>query len=102
MGVSSTSARVGGVAAPVVVLLSVVFESLPLMIFGAVSLIAGFLILLLPETLGKPLPETLEDCEQPETRERSYTGSSEATLAAAQTASIELDSLVQSDEKSAE
>ena len=36
---------------------------LPLNIFGGLSLIAGVLVVLLPETRNKPLPETMEDAE---------------------------------------
>jgi OCT family organic cation transporter-like MFS transporter 4/5 len=34
---------------------------LPLVVFGSVSIIAGLLILLLPETRRRRLPETIED-----------------------------------------
>ncbi len=62
MGVSSTSARVGGVVAPAVVLLSSVFEMLPILIFGITGLIGALCMLPMPETLGRPLPESLDDC----------------------------------------
>merc|ERR1711879_55538 len=65
MGLSSTSARVGGVAAPMVILFSSVSQALPMLIFGTAALLSGLLILLLPETLGKPLPESVEDCIPP-------------------------------------
>jgi len=63
MGMSSTAARVGGIAAPMVVLMSSVFQALPMLIFGVVAFLAGLLILTLPETLGKTAPETVADCE---------------------------------------
>ena len=59
MGLCSLSARIGGVVAPMVVLLP---GSLPMMIFGTAALMAGLLILILPETLGKPLPGKVDDC----------------------------------------
>jgi OCT family organic cation transporter-like MFS transporter 4/5 len=38
-------------------------KSLPLLLFGIVSFIAGMLALLFPETLGARLPDTVEDLE---------------------------------------
>ena len=39
-------------------------KALPLVIFGAASVAAGFLALLLPETLHKELPESIDDGEK--------------------------------------
>jgi OCT family organic cation transporter-like MFS transporter 4/5 len=92
VGASSMFARVGGIVANsllILVKLSIVvhtkstlkisfatiqslhtiqfqgdfWKPLPLLIFGAASLTAGFLALLIPETFGKRLPETMEDGE---------------------------------------
>jgi len=38
-------------------------HSLPLILFAIVSFIAGMLALLLPETLGARLPDTVEELE---------------------------------------
>ena len=38
--------------------------ALPLIIFGGLSVIAGLLSLILPETKGKILPETIADAQQ--------------------------------------
>ncbi|CAL8086657.1 unnamed protein product [Orchesella dallaii] len=64
MGVSSVMARVGGILSDYVILLQEVWKPLPHLIFGGVSLTSGMLALLLPETLGKRLPETMEDSEK--------------------------------------
>ncbi|KAH8332812.1 hypothetical protein KR074_011293 [Drosophila pseudoananassae] len=63
LGASSMIARVGGILAPYLKLLGEIWRPLPLIICGALSLIAGLLSLLLPETLNKPMPETIEDGE---------------------------------------
>ena len=36
---------------------------LPGILFGGLSIGVGLLVFLLPETLGKPLPQTIEDIE---------------------------------------
>jgi OCT family organic cation transporter-like MFS transporter 4/5 len=38
-------------------------QALPLLLFGVVSFVAGMLSLLLPETLGARLPDTVEELE---------------------------------------
>lgn len=63
MGMSSTCARLGGVLAPFIILLADYWRPLPLLIFGAESVIVGLLTLLLPETRGVSLPDTLADGE---------------------------------------
>ncbi|WIA32316.1 hypothetical protein OEZ86_003156 [Tetradesmus obliquus] len=69
MGICSQAARVGAIAAPFMLMLgsslrlvSPVF--LPYLIFGAISCLAGLLVLLLPETLGAAMPETMTDLQQ--------------------------------------
>ncbi|XP_017856298.1 PREDICTED: organic cation transporter protein [Drosophila arizonae] len=63
LGASSMVARVGGILAPYLNLLGEIWRPLPLVICGALSLTAGLLSLLLPETLNKPMPETIADGE---------------------------------------
>ncbi|XP_071956981.1 organic cation transporter protein-like [Antedon mediterranea] len=63
MGTSSMSARVGGILAPIILEIGKIWPPLPLMIFSFMSISAGLLALLLPETLNKELPETIEDGE---------------------------------------
>lgn len=40
------------------------WKPLPLLLFGAASLISGLLSLLIPETFGKRLPDTMQDGER--------------------------------------
>lgn len=63
LGAENEAARVGGIAAPFIVLLgtSLNATSLPFLIFGVTSITAGALIFTLPETLGLPTPDTMKD-----------------------------------------
>ncbi|XP_071955116.1 organic cation transporter protein-like [Antedon mediterranea] len=63
LGLSSTSARVGGVIAPLILELQRVWSPLPYLLFGCLSIAGGFLTLTLPETNGMQLPETLKEGE---------------------------------------
>ncbi|GLH00668.1 Protein of unknown function [Gryllus bimaculatus] len=51
----------GQILAPQLPLLSNYMESLPLILFGSMSVASGILALLLPETQGTKLPDTLEE-----------------------------------------
>ena len=59
VGTAAAVGRLGGIAAPILANLSPI--SLPMTIMGSSSLIGGFLAIFLPETLGMPLPESLDD-----------------------------------------
>jgi len=62
VGASSLCGRIGGIIAPFIAYSSVVWTPLPLIIMGAGALAGGVLVFIfLPETLGKKLPETMED-----------------------------------------
>ncbi|KAK9959795.1 hypothetical protein ABG768_009896 [Culter alburnus] len=69
LGYSSFVGRVGVSLAPLVSLLDEVWLPLPQVLFCSVAIIAGLLVLLLPETHNVRLPETIEDIEK--TRKRS-------------------------------
>uniref|UniRef100_A0A1B0DMI4 Major facilitator superfamily (MFS) profile domain-containing protein n=1 Tax=Phlebotomus papatasi TaxID=29031 RepID=A0A1B0DMI4_PHLPP len=55
--------RIGSIVAPFTVLLGKYFESLEMILFAAVSIPAGALILLAPETLKTTLPDTVQEAE---------------------------------------
>ena len=61
VGLWSTFARIGGMLAPVVADLAVYAPSIPFIIMGSSCCIGGIAALLLPETAGKPLPDTIEE-----------------------------------------
>ena len=62
MGTSSTIARIGGIMAPVLAGLKP--DNLAFFIMGGSALVGGALAVLLPETLGEPLPETMDDVKR--------------------------------------
>ncbi|XP_052860354.1 carcinine transporter [Anopheles cruzii] len=55
---------VASIVAPFVVYLANVSPSLPLIVLGVMGIIGGLLSLMLPETLGHDLPQTLADGEE--------------------------------------
>ncbi|XP_063403879.1 organic cation transporter protein-like isoform X2 [Mytilus trossulus] len=74
MGVSSMCARIGGMLAPQILELNRFWGPLPLILFGGLAIFSGALALLLPETSGKPLPQTMEDVTDPEKRKATEKG----------------------------
>ena len=64
IGMSSMSARIGGIIAPLILIFGDYWQPLPLIVFGSVAVIAGLLVLFLPETKGRTLPETIEEGER--------------------------------------
>lgn len=64
MGVLTVSSRVGGILCPFVVLMGEQNKSLPMFIFACMSFVAALAGLKLPETKGRPMPESMEDLER--------------------------------------
>ncbi|XP_040005641.1 solute carrier family 22 member 6 isoform X2 [Xiphias gladius] len=63
MGWVSMMARVGAMVAPMVLLIGDYIPWLPGLIFGAAPILSGVAAIFLPETLGSPLPDTIQDVE---------------------------------------
>ncbi|XP_022107241.1 solute carrier family 22 member 13-like [Acanthaster planci] len=64
LGLCSVAARIGGILSPIILLLKNSVADLPLILFGSSTVVAGFLALLLPETRGQQLPQTLKEGEE--------------------------------------
>ncbi|XP_023123798.1 solute carrier family 22 member 6 [Amphiprion ocellaris] len=63
MGWVSMMARVGAMVAPMVLLLGDTITWLPGLIYGGAPILSGVAAIFLPETLGSPLPDTIQDVE---------------------------------------
>lgn len=63
MGIVSVAARIGGIISPFVSLLDNVLVGLQFTVLGTLMLVSGLSALLLPETVGQHLPETIEEIE---------------------------------------
>merc|ERR1711892_1357784 len=66
VGSCSVMAKLGGLASPYIALYlpTVASVASPYYVLGSLTLFGGLLALLLPETLGSKLPETMEDVDQ--------------------------------------
>ncbi|KAF5269319.1 hypothetical protein FQR65_LT02621 [Abscondita terminalis] len=73
LGLGAMSARLSGGLTPLISLLDFFNPALPTTIFAAISIVSGFLILFLPETLGCLLPESLQDGETFSVNDTAFT-----------------------------
>lgn len=83
LGICATAARFGGVVAPVITLLGASVAGLEFFAFGFLGITSGLMNLKLPETLNRPLPETVADLmringDSVGRRIRPYSGESES------------------------
>ncbi|XP_063622402.1 organic cation transporter protein-like [Cydia splendana] len=63
LGFSSMVGRIGSITAPLTPALAVYWAGIPSVMFGAMGLLAGLLVLTQPETLGCQMPDTLAEAE---------------------------------------
>lgn len=63
MGWVSMMARIGAMVAPMVLLTGDYIPWLPGLIYGGAPVLSGVAAIFLPETLGSPLPDTIQDVE---------------------------------------
>ncbi|XP_071316556.1 solute carrier family 22 member 6 [Trachinotus anak] len=64
MGWVSMMARIGAMVAPMVLLTGDYIPWLPGVIYGGAPILSGVAAVFLPETLGSPLPDTIQDVEE--------------------------------------
>ncbi|XP_061747472.1 organic cation/carnitine transporter 2-like [Nerophis ophidion] len=63
MGFCSMAARIGTILSPFIIYLGQYYQALPYILMGTLAIFGAFLCLLLPETFGKPLPETMSQMQ---------------------------------------
>ena len=62
-GLSTACSNMGGMVAPLIFILVEIWRPIPFLVLGCCAICSGLVSLLLPETRGKNLPETLEEGE---------------------------------------
>uniref|UniRef100_A0A8C0AVA9 Solute carrier family 22 member 16 n=1 Tax=Buteo japonicus TaxID=224669 RepID=A0A8C0AVA9_9AVES len=78
VGSGSMMCRVGSVVAPFCVYLRSVWIFMPLLLVGIMALLSGILTIMLPETLGKPLTNTLVEATEIGRNKKSCSGKTPA------------------------
>ncbi|RUS74807.1 hypothetical protein EGW08_017436, partial [Elysia chlorotica] len=77
IGMCNVVESLGGIISPYIADMGLIIhggpfsQSLPMLIFGSVSLVAGGLSMTLPETLGQKMPETIQDAINLSKRKKS-------------------------------
>lgn len=79
MGISSFSARLGGMVAPFIVLQGDQSTSFPMFVFACTALFAAVTGLRLHETQGRPMPETFEELDENYLRNQKTNGDHKGT-----------------------
>ncbi|GAA6230522.1 solute carrier family 22 member 5-like isoform X2 [Lates japonicus] len=59
-GTSTTVSRLGSCITPFLLKLSIYYQYLPYIILGTLAVMSAFATLFIPETFGRPLPETIQ------------------------------------------
>ncbi|XP_054611793.1 solute carrier family 22 member 4-like [Dunckerocampus dactyliophorus] len=76
MGCCSMAARVGTIISPFIIYLGQYYKALPYILMGTLAIFGAMICLLLPETFGKPLPESMTQmqtiCRQKGKEEKEY------------------------------
>lgn len=63
MGLGAMCARSAGAMTPLISLLDSFDPKIPSIIFAVISIVSGTCVMFLPETLDKPLPQTIQEGE---------------------------------------
>ncbi|XP_059207776.1 solute carrier family 22 member 6 [Centropristis striata] len=80
MGWVSMMARVGAMVAPMVLLTADYVPWLPGLIYGGAPILTGVAAIFLPETIGCPLPDTIQDMEDRGSGKNSKTAPKESII----------------------
>ncbi|KAM9720112.1 solute carrier family 22 member 13 isoform 3-T3 [Menidia menidia] len=75
VGLGSLAYRVAGLLSPLINMLAVYHRSVPIIIFSSLAVVSGALVLLLPETGRKELPDSADDAKANGTTTTEKTGS---------------------------